>query len=59
MAPVRLRHPKGVSTIQVPFENETFTVRELQDAIYAASDILPSRQSRASVAHQAFLYLRK
>ncbi|KAJ4487824.1 hypothetical protein J3R30DRAFT_3695484 [Lentinula aciculospora] len=45
MAPVRLRHPKGVATIQVPFDNEEFTVQDLQQEIYAASQILPSRQS--------------
>lgn len=45
MAPVRLRHPKGVTTIQVAFDRDDFTVQDLQQEIYAASDILPSRQS--------------
>ncbi|KAF9469199.1 hypothetical protein BDZ94DRAFT_1279149 [Collybia nuda] len=45
MAPVRLRHPKGVTTIQVAFDRDDFTVQHLQQEIYAASDILPSRQS--------------
>ncbi|KAF8969849.1 hypothetical protein BDZ97DRAFT_1792975 [Flammula alnicola] len=43
MAPVRLRHPKGVSTIEVSFD-PSFTVQDLQQEIYAATDILPSRQ---------------
>ncbi|KIK57681.1 hypothetical protein GYMLUDRAFT_45846 [Collybiopsis luxurians FD-317 M1] len=45
MAPVRLRHPKGVATINVPFDSDTYTVQDLQQEIYAASQILPSRQS--------------
>ncbi len=45
MAPVRLRHPKGVSTIEVPSDN-SFTVQDLQQQIHAATDILPSRQLR-------------
>ncbi|KAJ7940435.1 hypothetical protein B0H13DRAFT_1849691 [Mycena leptocephala] len=65
MAPVRLRHPKGVSTIQVAFDKDDFTVQgmlfcgqpflaahivhlDLQQEIYAVSDILPSRQSLKS-----------
>lgn len=43
MTPIRLRYPKGVTTIQV---RDDFTVQDLQQEIYAASDILPSRQSR-------------
>lgn len=42
MAPIRLRHPKGVMTIQVDLDN--FTVQDLQQEIYAATDILPSLQ---------------
>ncbi|KAJ7047004.1 hypothetical protein C8F04DRAFT_1024066 [Mycena alexandri] len=45
MAPVRLRHPKGVSTIQVAFDQDDFTVQDLQQEILAVSDILPSRQN--------------
>ncbi|KAJ3877293.1 hypothetical protein F5051DRAFT_408996 [Lentinula edodes] len=45
MAPVRLRHPKGVATIQAPFDDNEYTVQDLQQEIYAASQILPSRQS--------------
>ncbi|ESK94608.1 otu-like cysteine [Moniliophthora roreri MCA 2997] len=44
MAPVRLRHPKGVATIQISFEDAGVTVQDLQQEIYAATDILPSRQ---------------
>jgi len=45
MAPIRLRHPKGVSTIEVSLDPE-FTVQDLQQEIYASSAILPSRQIR-------------
>ena len=45
MAPIRLRHPKGVSTIEVSLDPE-FTVQDLQQEIYASSNILPSRQIR-------------
>ncbi|KAF8201558.1 hypothetical protein BJ912DRAFT_945671 [Pholiota molesta] len=43
MAPVRLRHPKGVATIEVPFDS-AFTVQDLQQAVYNVTQILPSRQ---------------
>ncbi|TBU50761.1 OTU-domain-containing protein [Dichomitus squalens] len=42
MAPVRLRHPKGVITIQVDFTNAT--VQDLQQEIFAATEIPPSQQ---------------
>ncbi|PIL23982.1 transcription factor [Ganoderma sinense ZZ0214-1] len=42
MAPVRLRHPKGVTTIQVDFTSST--VRDLQQEIFAATEISPSQQ---------------
>ncbi|KAI0345374.1 OTU-domain-containing protein [Trametopsis cervina] len=42
MAPVRLRHPKGVTTIQVDFDNGT--VLDLQQEIFSATEITPSRQ---------------
>ncbi|EIM90363.1 OTU-domain-containing protein [Stereum hirsutum FP-91666 SS1] len=42
MAPIRLRHPKGVLTLQVDFES--FTVQDLQQEIFAASEIPPSAQ---------------
>ncbi|KAJ6525646.1 hypothetical protein B0H19DRAFT_1198185 [Mycena capillaripes] len=48
MAPVRLRHPKGVSTIQVAFDKDDFTVQDLQQEIFAATEILPSRQDLKS-----------
>ncbi len=44
MAPVRLRHPKGVMTIQVDFDH--FTVQDLQQEIFAATEIPPSLQDR-------------
>lgn len=44
MAPVRLRHPAGTSTLQVPLEDESFTVQDLQQQIHSAAGILPSRQ---------------
>ncbi|KAF9454639.1 OTU-domain-containing protein [Macrolepiota fuliginosa MF-IS2] len=45
MAPVRLRHPKGVSTLDIPLDDESFTVQAFQQKIYSVSDILPSRQA--------------
>lgn len=45
MVPVRLRHPKGVSTLQLPQDNATFTVQDFQQQIYSISEILPSRQA--------------
>jgi ubiquitin thioesterase OTU1 len=61
MAPIRLRHPKGVSTIQAAFDKDDFTVQgmpfhtahsttnivstDLQQEIYAVTEILPSRQA--------------
>ncbi|KAI8998651.1 OTU-domain-containing protein [Trametes punicea] len=42
MAPVRLRHPKGVTTIQVDFTSST--VQDLQQQIFAATEIPPSQQ---------------
>ena len=44
MAPFRLRHPKGVSTIQL--DPESATVQDLLQAIFAISEILPSAQDR-------------
>ncbi|KAJ7271983.1 hypothetical protein B0H12DRAFT_1177589 [Mycena haematopus] len=48
MAPVRLRHPKGVATIQVAFDKDDFTVQDLQQEIFAVTEILPSRQTLKS-----------
>ncbi|KAI0721108.1 OTU-domain-containing protein [Cerioporus squamosus] len=42
MTPIRLRHPKGVTTIQVDFTNAT--VQDLQQEIFAATEIAPSQQ---------------
>lgn len=46
MPPIRLRHPKGVSTIEVPFDSSDFTVKDLQQEIYTETQIIPSRQIR-------------
>jgi len=45
MAPFRIRHPKGVSTVQL--DTESATVQDLLQAIYTVSDISPSAQDRA------------
>jgi ubiquitin thioesterase OTU1 len=50
MAPVRLRHPKGVTTIQVDFD--AFTVQDLMQEVYAVSQIPPSLQDRTSTTLQ-------
>ncbi|EMD38056.1 hypothetical protein CERSUDRAFT_72664 [Gelatoporia subvermispora B] len=50
MAPVRLRHPKGVTTLQVDVNSDTYTVLDLQQAIFSATEIPPSQQDH-SVAH--------
>ncbi|KAL4067920.1 hypothetical protein J3A83DRAFT_4359781 [Scleroderma citrinum] len=42
MAPLRLRHPKGVTTLQVDFDNAT--VGDLQQQILIASEISPFQQ---------------
>ncbi|KAL1742389.1 hypothetical protein HDZ31DRAFT_43352 [Schizophyllum fasciatum] len=44
MAPVRLRHPNGVATIQAALDRDDFTVQDLQQEIYSATQITPSRQ---------------
>ena len=44
MAPIRVRHPKGVSTIQIDFNTDT--VQDLQHKILAVSEIIPSQQER-------------
>ncbi|KAG6878919.1 hypothetical protein C0992_006611 [Termitomyces sp. T32_za158] len=45
MVAIRLRHPSGVSTIQVALDRDDFTVQDLQQEIYSVTQILPSRQS--------------
>jgi len=42
MTNVRLRHPKGVTTISVDLDNAT--VLELQHIVFSATEITPSRQ---------------
>lgn len=42
MAPVRLRHPGGVSTLQLDLDS--MTVQDLQQEIYTVSQILPPEQ---------------
>jgi ubiquitin thioesterase OTU1 len=46
MAPLRLRHPNGVSTIQIDLESAT--VQDLLQEIYKITEILPSQQDGAS-----------
>ncbi|TFY82372.1 hypothetical protein EWM64_g1646 [Hericium alpestre] len=46
MTPIRLRHPKGVSTLQVDLDNST--VGDLQQQIFAVSEIPPSTQDLKS-----------
>ena len=46
MAQLRLRHPKGVSTIQVDLESAT--VQDLLQEIYKITEILPSQQDGTS-----------
>ena len=41
-APVRLRHPKGVSTLEIDLDNAT--VLDLQQQIFGITEILPSQQ---------------
>jgi ubiquitin thioesterase OTU1 len=50
MAPFRLRHPKGVSTLQL--DTESATVQDLLQAIYAVSEIPPSAQDRTYAYYQ-------
>ncbi|KAF8077818.1 hypothetical protein FPV67DRAFT_1775176 [Lyophyllum atratum] len=45
MVAIRLRHPSGVTTIQVALDRDDFTVQDLQQEIYASTKILPSRQN--------------
>jgi len=46
MAPIRLRHPKGVTTLQVDIDNAS--VLDLQQQIYSATDVPPSQQELKS-----------
>ena len=47
MAQLRLRHPKGVTTIQIDLESAT--VQDLLQEIYKVAEILPSQQDGPSV----------
>jgi len=49
MTCVRLRHPKGVSTLELPQDGPTLTVWDFQQQICLISEILPSRQTGKSV----------
>ncbi|KAG6376503.1 hypothetical protein JVT61DRAFT_2496 [Boletus reticuloceps] len=42
MAPVRVRHPKGIATLQLDID--ALTVQDLQQNIFTLSEILPSQQ---------------
>ncbi|PFH54217.1 hypothetical protein AMATHDRAFT_186029 [Amanita thiersii Skay4041] len=44
MAPLRIRHPKGASTLQIALDDDTCTVQHLQQQIHSLTNILPSRQ---------------
>ena len=54
MAPIRLRHAKGASTIEVLSDS---TVQDLQQEIYAQTQILPSRQIRLFLKIYSFKFL--
>jgi ubiquitin thioesterase OTU1 len=47
MAPLRVRHPKGVATLNVDISSDSSTVLDLQQEIRTVTDILPSQQERA------------
>lgn len=46
--PIRVRHPKGVSTIQVDLNSDSVTVLSLQQTIHELSGLLPSQQELKS-----------
>lgn len=46
--PIRVRHPKGVSTLQLDINSESATVLSLQQSIYELSGLLPSQQELKS-----------
>ncbi|KAF8609936.1 OTU-domain-containing protein [Ceratobasidium sp. AG-I] len=46
--PIRIRHPKGVSTLQVDINSESTTVLSLQQSIHELSGLLPSQQELKS-----------
>lgn len=46
MAPIRLRHPKGITTLQIDLDNAL--VQDLQQEIFGVSEIPPSQQELRS-----------
>ncbi|KAH7102387.1 OTU-domain-containing protein [Auriculariales sp. MPI-PUGE-AT-0066] len=44
MAPIRLRHPKGVTTVDVAVDSDSATVQDLQKIIFSDTEIPPSQQ---------------
>ncbi|KAF8744126.1 OTU protein, partial [Rhizoctonia solani] len=46
--PIRIRHPKGVSTLQVDLNSDSATVLSLQQSIHELSGLLPSQQELKS-----------
>ena len=42
MAPIRVRHPKGIATLQLDLD--ALTVQDLQQEIFNLSEIPPSQQ---------------
>lgn len=48
MAPVRLRHPKGIVTLQLDLD--ALTVQDLQQQIFTLSEIPPSEQESELVS---------
>ncbi|KAG1754635.1 hypothetical protein EDB19DRAFT_1902765 [Suillus lakei] len=46
MAPIRLRHPKGLTTLQIDLDNAL--VQDLQQEIFGVSEIPPSQQELRS-----------
>ncbi|KAG8702634.1 ubiquitin-specific protease otu1 [Ceratobasidium sp. 394] len=46
--PIRVRHPKGVSTIQVDLNSDSATVLSFQQSIHELSGLLPSQQELKS-----------
>ena len=48
MAPIRVRHPKGIATLQLDLD--ALTVQDLQQQIFTLCDIPPSQQESELVA---------
>ncbi|KAJ1309547.1 hypothetical protein OPQ81_006320 [Rhizoctonia solani] len=46
--PIRVRHPKGVSTLQIDLNSDSATVLSLQQSIHELSGLLPSQQELKS-----------